>query len=75
MDADERTMMLRHEEEHLRAGDPRLVLFGALALVAVPWNAALWLMVHRMRLAIEVGAIKCRPPASVSSVLPGISSS
>jgi beta-lactamase regulating signal transducer with metallopeptidase domain len=46
--------MLRHEEEHLRAGDPWLVLLGALAVVAVPWNLAVWLAVHRMRLAIEV---------------------
>lgn len=54
MDAVERTMMLRHEEEHLRAGDPRLLLLGALVVIAVPWNAAAWVMLHRLRLAVEM---------------------
>jgi hypothetical protein len=54
MSAPQREMMLRHEEEHLRAGDPRLVLLGALAIVALPWNLAVWFAVHRMRLAVEV---------------------
>jgi bla regulator protein blaR1 len=49
----ERTMMLRHEEEHVRAGDPRLLLLGALMVIAVPWNAAAWVMLHRLRLAVE----------------------
>jgi beta-lactamase regulating signal transducer with metallopeptidase domain len=52
--APERAMMLRHEEEHLRAGDPRLLLLGALVVIATPWNPAAWIMLHRLRLAIEI---------------------
>jgi TonB family protein len=49
-----RTMVLRHETEHLRAGDPHLLLAGVLALVATPWNAALWWQLGRLRLAVEL---------------------
>jgi len=52
--ASERTMMLRHEQEHVRAGDPRLALFGLALVAAMPWSPALWYMAHRLRLAIEV---------------------
>ena len=34
----QRRMMLRHEQEHLAARDPRLILFGAAMLVLMPWN-------------------------------------
>jgi len=56
LDADRTTreLLLRHELEHLRAGDSR-VLFGAAVLLAVfPWNAALGWMARRLRLAIEI---------------------
>jgi hypothetical protein len=53
-DTRERAMMLRHEQEHVAAGDPRLVLFASLLVVLMPWNPALWYMAHRMRLAVEV---------------------
>src|SRR5262249_47213469 len=53
-DAGTRNLMLRHEAEHLHAGDSR-VLFGSAVLVALlPWNAGLWFMARRLRLAIEV---------------------
>jgi bla regulator protein BlaR1 len=52
--AAERTMMLRHEQEHLWAGDPRLALFGLTLVAAMPWSPALWYMAYRLRLAIEV---------------------
>lgn len=49
-----RELLLLHEREHLRAHDSR-VLFGAAVLLAlVPWNAALWWMSRRLRLAIEI---------------------
>jgi len=54
LDARQRAMMLRHEREHVRAGDPGLMLFVALLLVAFPWNPALWYMATRVRLAVEV---------------------
>jgi TonB family protein len=47
-------LMLRHEREHVRAGDPLLLLGGLLALAAMPWNPALWWQLRRLRLAVEV---------------------
>jgi hypothetical protein len=54
LDARSRRLMLRHEEEHIRTGDPQLLFIAALALVLTPWNPALWLIVARLRLCIEV---------------------
>ena len=51
---DERRMMLRHEAEHVRAGDPALLLASAIVVALFPWNPALWLLVRRLRLAIEI---------------------
>lgn len=49
-----RSLMLRHEFEHLRAGDSRL-LFGSAVLSALfPWNPALRFMTRRLRLALEI---------------------
>ena len=50
----DRGFVLRHESEHIRAGDPRLLLVAGLLLVAMPWNPALWWMMRRMRLAMEI---------------------
>lgn len=49
-----RHLMVRHEEEHLRGRDPQLLLLAGFLLLAMPWNPALWLMVRRLRLAVEV---------------------
>ena len=46
--------MLLHEGEHIRAGDPYLLLGAALALVLMPWHPVLWRQVRRLRLAIEI---------------------
>ncbi len=51
---EERRMMLRHEAEHVRAGDPVLLLASAIVVALLPWNPALWLLVRRLRLAIEI---------------------
>ncbi len=49
-----RALMLRHEVEHIRARDP-LLLFAAVTTTALaPWNAALWFIVRRLRLAVEI---------------------
>ncbi|HEY4306592.1 MAG TPA: M56 family metallopeptidase [Gemmatimonadaceae bacterium] len=54
LDEAERAMVLCHENEHRRAFDPQL-LFAATLLVAImPWNIALWLMMRRVRLAVEM---------------------
>jgi len=50
----ERRLMLEHEVEHVRASDPSLLLLTGLVLVLFPWNAALWFMARRLRLAIEI---------------------
>jgi BlaR1 peptidase M56 len=50
----QRRLMLSHEEEHVRAADPWLLVCGAAALVLMPWNPALWWQVRRLRLAVEM---------------------
>ena len=49
-----RLLVLRHETEHLRAGDPHLLLGGVVAVVLAPWNLALWWQLARLRLAVEL---------------------
>lgn len=49
-----RRIILLHEEEHLRAGDQRLLGLGLTSLVLAPWNLPLWWQVRRLRLAIEL---------------------
>jgi TonB family protein len=53
-DEERQRMMVEHEREHLRARDPLLLLLGLAAVAAVPWNAALWWQLRRLRLAMEV---------------------
>lgn len=53
-DADERALLLEHEREHVRAGDPRLLALGLLAVAAAPWSPAAWFQLRRLRLAMEV---------------------
>ena len=53
-DAGVRGMMLAHEEEHLRARDPLLLLAAATLVVALPWNLPLWWQLRQLRLAVEV---------------------
>lgn len=50
----ERALLLEHEREHLRAGDPRLLALGLAMVVLAPWNPAAWYGLRRLRLAIEV---------------------
>jgi beta-lactamase regulating signal transducer with metallopeptidase domain len=51
---EEQRLILAHEREHLRARD-NLLLGGAwLAAIAVPWHPAVWYLVNRIRLAIEL---------------------
>lgn len=47
-------IVVRHEREHLRAGDHRLLAAATLAAVAMPWNPAVWWMLSRLRLAVEL---------------------
>jgi TonB family protein len=54
VDSAERALMLRHEQEHLRARDPQLLLGALLLVVAVPWNPVLWWQLRRLRQAVEM---------------------
>lgn len=47
-------LMLAHEQEHLDAGDPCLIVVVVAALIAMPWNVGLWFVARRLRLAVEV---------------------
>lgn len=46
--------IVAHEAEHVRAGDPRTLLAGLLAVCLVPWNPALWWQYRRLTLAVEL---------------------
>jgi len=54
LDASMRALVLRHEREHCRAGDPRLVWLAAAVTSVLPWNVAVWFMARRLRLAMEI---------------------
>ena len=50
----ERSLMLAHEEQHVRAGDPALLATALLMVLLAPWNLALWWQWRRLRLAVEI---------------------
>ncbi|MEP6778597.1 MAG: M56 family metallopeptidase, partial [Gemmatimonadaceae bacterium] len=50
----EQRLLLVHEGAHVRANDPALLLVACLAVAVMPWNAALWFMWSRLRLAVEL---------------------
>lgn len=53
-DEPSRALMLEHEAEHARSGDPYLRSAALLALIVMPWNPAIWWATRRLRLAIEI---------------------
>jgi len=54
MDAPQVGLMLRHEEEHRRARDGQLLTVAHFAVMAMPWNVALWWQLMRLRVAVEL---------------------
>jgi beta-lactamase regulating signal transducer with metallopeptidase domain len=50
----EQRLVLAHEQEHLRGGDHLALAAGCLAVALLPWHPALWWMLARLRLAIEL---------------------
>jgi bla regulator protein blaR1 len=50
----QRKYVLRHEDEHRRAHDARLLFVASLPLVLMPWNLALWWELRRLCLAVEM---------------------
>jgi beta-lactamase regulating signal transducer with metallopeptidase domain len=54
MEAAQVGLMLRHEQEHRRARDGQLLTLAHFALIAMPWNVALWWQLMRLRVAVEL---------------------
>jgi beta-lactamase regulating signal transducer with metallopeptidase domain len=50
----QRQYVVRHEDEHRRAHDARLLFLASLPLILLPWNLAFWWHVRRLRLAVEL---------------------
>jgi beta-lactamase regulating signal transducer with metallopeptidase domain len=50
----QRQYVLRHEDEHRRAHDARLLFVASLPLILMPWNLAMWWQVRRLCLAVEM---------------------
>ncbi len=50
----QRQYVLRHEEEHRRAHDARLLFVASLPLILMPWNVAMWWQLRRLCLAVEL---------------------
>ena len=53
-DDNEQRLVVTHEHEHVRARDPLLLGFAWGVVVATPWSPALWYMLSRLRLAVEL---------------------
>lgn len=50
----QRKYVLRHEDEHRKAHDARLLFVASLPLLLMPWNLALWWELRRLSLAVEM---------------------
>ncbi|HEY4219129.1 MAG TPA: M56 family metallopeptidase [Gemmatimonadaceae bacterium] len=50
----QRSLMLRHEQEHMIAGDYRLAFAASVAVTLMPWCVGMWWIARRLRLAIEI---------------------
>jgi hypothetical protein len=50
----QRRYVLRHEEEHRRAQDGRLLFVASLTVILMPWNLAIWWQLRRLCLAVEM---------------------
>lgn len=50
----QRQYVVRHEEEHRRAHDARLLFVASLPIILMPWNLALWWQLRRLCLAVEM---------------------
>jgi bla regulator protein blaR1 len=54
LEHDLQRLIVRHEEEHRSARDLWLAVGAMVAVVAFPWNLALWWQTRRLRLAVEI---------------------
>lgn len=53
LDAEERALILAHEDEHRRRGDPALLASGFALAAMMPWNLPAWWALARLREAVE----------------------
>jgi beta-lactamase regulating signal transducer with metallopeptidase domain len=51
---EEQRLILEHEAAHLLAADPLVLGAACLVVALMPWNPALWIILSRVRLAIEL---------------------
>lgn len=51
---EQQQMVLTHEQEHIRAGDPWLLAIACFIASLLPWHPLVWWMMSRLRLAIEL---------------------
>ncbi|HST07495.1 MAG TPA: M56 family metallopeptidase [Gemmatimonadaceae bacterium] len=56
--AKQREYVLRHEEEHRRSHDGLVLFIASLPLILIPWNLALWWILRRLCLAVEMDCDK-----------------
>lgn len=52
--AEEQRVIIAHESAHVAAADPLLLALACAAVALMPWNPALWIILSRLRLAIEL---------------------
>lgn len=52
--SDAQALVVRHERSHVAAGDPLLLMAGVALAALQPWNPVAWVIVSRLRLAIEL---------------------
>lgn len=52
--AEGRALIVAHEREHVRGGDPWMLAVANAAVVALPWHPVAWWMQARLRLAVEL---------------------
>ena len=53
-DPSQQRLVLAHEQEHVRASDHVVLAAGCAAVALMPWNPAVWWILSRLRLAIEL---------------------
>ena len=46
-------IVIQHEQQHVDARDPLLLLIATILICLAPWNVALWWQLRRLRFAIE----------------------
>ena len=51
---EEQRLILAHEHEHLRARDNLLLGLACAVVIVLPWHPAVWYILARLRLAIEL---------------------